>query len=109
MVWFYCILVVDIVVMIGDLWLVIYSELLVGCMLFDVGGGLGYFVMVFFDVGVGYIGVELDFDEMYVVGFVFIGWFGMFVWVLGMVLLLVDDLVDICLFFNVVEYVLCFW
>ncbi|MCV7258544.1 class I SAM-dependent methyltransferase [Mycobacterium shimoidei] len=103
---FYGMLAADTAAMICDLWQAVHGRPPAGQTLLDVGGGPGYFATAFTDVGVRYIGVEPDPDELHAVGPAPArpgG--GAFIRASGMALPIADASVDICLSSNVAEHV----
>ncbi|BBX98674.1 class I SAM-dependent methyltransferase [Mycobacterium lacus] len=102
---FYRTLATDTAAMIGDLWLAGHGERPAGRTLLDVGGGPGYFASAFDDLGVRYIGVEPDPNEMHSAATSFAYEPAAFVRASGMALPFADDSVDICLSSNVAEHV----
>lgn len=102
---FYGALAADTAAMVGDLWLGAHGETPAGRTLLDVGGGPGYFVSAFEDLGVRYLGVEPDPSEMHLGTTDVAVDKGTFVRASGMALPFADDSVDICLSSNVAEHV----
>jgi SAM-dependent methyltransferase len=102
---FYGPLAADTADMVGDLWEGIHGERPAGRTLLDVGGGPGYFAAAFADVGVRYVGVEPNPDEMHAAGPDLARGTGTFVRASGMALPFAADSVDICLSSNVAEHV----
>jgi SAM-dependent methyltransferase len=102
---FYRALAADTAAMVGDLWLGVHGEPLIGRTLVDVGGGPGYFAAAFADTGVRYVGVEPDPSEMHGAGPAVARATDSFVRASGMALPFADDSVDICLSSNVAEHV----
>lgn len=103
---FYGTLAADTAAMVSDLWRAVHGSAPVGRILLDVGGGPGYFATAFADIGVRYVGVEPDPDEMHAAGPAPArNGGGVFVRASGMALPFADDSVDICLSSNVAEHV----
>lgn len=102
---FYRTLAADTAAMISDLWQGIHGGSAVGRTLLDVGGGPGYFATAFDDVGVRYIGVEPNPDEMHAGPPALGDSGGTFVRASGLALPFADDSVDMCLSSNVAEHV----
>lgn len=102
---FYGALAADTATMVADLWRAMHGAPPAGRRLLDVGGGPGYFAAAFAAVGVDYLGVEPNPDEMHAPGPAPDERPGRFVRASGMALPFADDSVDICLSSNVAEHV----
>lgn len=101
---FYGALAADTAAMIGDLWRGSHRDPVAGHTLLDVGGGPGYFASAFDDLGVHYLGVEPDPNEMHSAAADH-AYEATFVRASGMALPFANNSVDICLSSNVAEHV----